>query len=251
MDLDNCKIMTKFKLVKYIKDNLSASPEHTFYHYQLMLPEPLCNWDVFDYWERERIESLKNNLTNKDILFEIGAEHGWMSVILAGFCKLFLIEPTKEFWPNIYQTFKVNGCPTPTGCYSGLIGSKTTDKTKDFSWPDNINDEMIGANKYEYLNNHSNDIKQMTIDILVKRSGITPTALNIDVEGSELEVIKGGLKTIKKHHPKLWISIHPDLMLKNHNQRPDKLHKLLESIGYNSTHLATDHEDHWYFEYEK
>ena len=243
--------MTKFKKVNYIKDNLKASPEHTFYHYKLQLPEPLCNWDVFDYWERERIESMHDNLVKKDILFEIGAEHGWMSVILSSFCKMFLIEPTKEFWPNIYQTFEANKCPTPIGCYSGLVGRKTTDNIKDFSWPDNIHDEMIGANKYEYIDQHSSDIKQMTIDQIVKRSGIVPTALNIDVEGSELEVLIGATQTLKKYHPKLWISIHPDLMLQRHKHTKKKLFNKLEKLGYKSEHLATDHEEHWYFKYEK
>lgn len=55
---------------------------------------------------------------------------------------------------------------------------------------------MIGANKYEYICNHSADVKMMKLDDLVNRSKIIPSALNIDIEGSELECIKGGIKEV-------------------------------------------------------
>lgn len=249
MDLDRGKeIMTEFKKVGYLKDNLKASPEHTFYHYQLMLPEPLANWDVFDYWEVERVESMSLNLDQSDILFDVGAEHGWMSVVFSKFCQVFLIEPTKEFWPNIYQTWKANKCEAPIGCYSGLMSNKTDDKTYNlFLWPKESKGKLIDQNKYEYINQQSGGIKQMKLDDLVKRSGITPTALTIDVEGAELEVLKGAKKTLIENNLKVWVSIHPDLMLKGFDHEPDHIHDFMEELGYKGEHLATDHEQHWFY----
>ena len=84
--------MTEFKKVNYLRKGESLD-----YEFSLMLPVPLADWDVFDYWERERVESMRDNLIEEDILFDVGAEHGWMSVVFAGFCNIFLIEPTKEF----------------------------------------------------------------------------------------------------------------------------------------------------------
>lgn len=235
--------MTKFKRVNYLRQGESLN-----YDYSLVLPEPLASWDVFDYWERERVESMRDNLTKNDTLFDVGAEHGWMSIVFAKMCKVFLIEPTKEFWPNIYETWKANERYTPIGCYSGLLSNKTDDKKDDlFNWPKECRGELIDKNKYEYIDQNSGDIKQMKLDDLVKRSGIVPTALTIDVEGSEFEVLKGSKVVIKKHHPKIWLSIHPNLMLERHGHIPKQIKDFLESRGYKGKHLVIDHEEHWFY----
>ncbi len=235
--------MTQFKKVKYLRQGESLNYDHIIF-----LPEPLASWDVYDYWERERVRSMQDNLTKKDILFDVGAESGWMSIVFAKFCKVFLIEPTKEFWPNIYQTWKKNIKDQPIGCYSGLMSDRTDEKKNHlFSWPDECKGELIDKNKYEYINNKSKNIKQMRLDDLVKRSGITPTAITIDVEGAELIVLKGSKKTLKENNLKVWVSIHPDLMKKSFGHLPEEIDKFMVKLGYYSKYLATDHERHYLY----
>lgn len=50
-------------------------------------------------------------------------------------------------------------------------------------------------------------IKTDLLDNIIAKDS-KPTYIKMDVEGSELEVIKGAKNTIKKHHPKLAISIY-------------------------------------------
>lgn len=231
------------KKVKYLRQGESFN-----YDYELMLPEPLASWDVFDYWERERVESMRENLNKDDILFDVGAEHGWMSVVFAKFCKVFLIEPTKEFWPNIYQTWRANNQYEPVGCYSGLLSNKTTDSDiKSFSWPDEIEGVLLKAMKYQLINDKPDDVKELTLDDLVKRSGIIPTGVTIDVEGAELLVLQGAKKTLENNAVKVWVSIHPDLMKKNFDHKPSDIHIFMERLGYLKKYLATDHERHYYY----
>jgi hypothetical protein len=40
-----------WKSVKYLKEPLTAAPEHATWKYEIELPEPLASWDVYDYWE--------------------------------------------------------------------------------------------------------------------------------------------------------------------------------------------------------
>lgn len=214
------------------------------------LPEPLASWDVFTYWERARFESLDQHLTTGDVLFDIGTEQGWCNLAYAdivGPSNMVLFEPTREFWPNIRQTWERNYYERPKACYQGLVGDQVDDdRPNHFGWPHASDGWIIDRNKYQYL--HDNDGQsQITIDEFVKRSEIVPNAITMDIEGAELLALRGSTQTLIDHHPQLWISIHPDMSVRDYNLTDSQLHDYLLSHGYHSEHLATDHEEHWRF----
>lgn len=239
---------TTWKKVKYIKyDSTGPASKHK-YRYELLLPEPLASWDVFDYWERERTESIINTLDNSDTLFDIGAEHGWLSALFGRYTKVFLIEPTNEFWPNIYETWKKNTEVDPIGCFNGFISNKyDTFRNFHHDWPDAVNAPLIDKNKYEYLNRSSKSIPKITIDELIGKTGIIPTALNIDIEGFELLALKGASRTLLTYKPKIWVSIHEDLMLKELGHTPQMVIDYLTEFDYKYELLGVDHEAHYFF----
>lgn len=49
------------------------------------------------------------------------------------------------------------------------------------------------------------DIETLCLDDFVTQNQLTPHFIKIDVEGHELQVLKGALETLKKHHPVLLI----------------------------------------------
>lgn len=244
----------QWRRVQIIKDNLKASPEHTFYHHEFDLPAPLCDWDVFDYWERERFESMRDNLKQGDVLFDIGTEQGWCNLIYAKFTgpeNIVLIEPTPEFWPNIVQIWEKNYPGVrPKALYDGLLSDKTTDK-RDLKkldlWGDNIDKPQIDRNSYKYIHEHGDVVPQMTIDDYVKKTGIVPDALTMDTEGAEILILEGAVETLRKHKPIVWASIHPDLAVSAGYGDVENVHKLMRDLGYQEKYLATDHEEHWVF----
>lgn len=232
-----------WKKVKYLRQGETPN-----YDYEIFLPEPLANWDTFDYWERERVRSMATNLTKEDILYDIGAESGWMSAVFGKICQVFLIEPTREWWPNIYAVWNKNLTTAPVGCFSGLVGVETNTSRDSFkSWPQEIGGDLLDHNKYEYLHEHTHGIDSISVDELVKRSGVTPTSLSIDVEGGELAVLTGAAKTLKNNNLKVWVSIHPNLLEEQYKKTPFAVHSFMESWGYVPIYLVTDHEEHWYY----
>lgn len=222
------------------------------YQYRFDLPRPLADWDVWDYWERARFESMREHLNQGMVLFDIGTEQGWCNLAYASMVgpqNMVLIEPTPDFWPNIEATWERNYPGIrPLACYDGLLGNKTTDPRTSFAdWPAGSDGPLIDRNKYQYIHEHSDGVSEMTLNDLVERSGIIPDAVTMDVEGAELLVLQGAEQTLRTHHPLVWVSVHPDLGERDYGVVPEQVHGFMDGLGYTRQHLATDHEEHWLY----
>lgn len=223
------------------------------YEYNLILNEPLANWDVWDYWEKERIHSMQKNLKHGEIFFDIGTESGWCNLVYADIVgpeNMVLIEPTPEFWPNIHALWYKRFNEDPLACYSGLISDVTTDDRKGSSlnaWGQNYLGPIIDRNKYVYVHENPESIPMIRLDDLVKEIGIIPNVLNIDVEGAEILVFKGATELLSNHDLKIFVSIHDDLGIRDYNTSPEQTIEFLKSFGYRGEFLAKNHEAHWFF----
>lgn len=244
----------KWKEVRYIKTPLGGEDDTAKWSYKLTLPVPLADWDVFSYWERERVESMEKHLSKGMVLYDVGTESGWLNLVYAkmvGPSNIFLIEPTQEFWPNIKATWEKNfGDKMPLGTFSGLMGDEiTTGKHGAYSegWPACADGDLIDRNSYTYIHDNAASVSQSTIDTaasIFKR----PDAITIDVEGAEMLVLKGAHDVLRDYRPKIWVSIHPDLGLRDYGMQDGDVHAYLGQWGYKGEHLSTDHEEHWFFE---
>lgn len=228
-------------------------PPESQWIYRIMLPSWLAKWDVFANWEKERFASMAAELRTGDVLFDIGTEIGWQSIIYAGFvgaANMVLIEPTAEFWPNIKNTWQRNFPTTPPlACYFGLISDKSTSKfvLDKGLFPAEAEGKLVEKLSYRYIHEHGYMMPQIKLDDYVKLTGIQPDALTMDTEGAELLILQGAEKTLKDRDLKVWVSIHPELGLKDYGYEPEAIHKFMADCGYAGVHLATDHEEHWYF----
>jgi len=75
-------------------------------------------------------------------------------------------------------------------------------------------------------------VKTARIDTFVKSQGIeTIDAIKCDVEGAELFVLKGGLRTIKKHRPLILLEINRQ-WTERYGYDPSEIIKLLLKTGY-------------------
>lgn len=246
----------EWKNTRYIKEPLEVTDEEASWKYNLLLPRPLADWDVFSYWEGPRLKSMEEHLHKDDILFDIGTEQGWLNIVYAqivGPSNIVLIEPTSEFWPNIKETWYKNISQDPLATSRVLFGEKhDKDYTIEYNeWPECSNGHLIDRNKYQYIHENTENIPVTTIDEYVKQTTIIPNAITCDIEGAELLMLRGAQTTLKKYKPKLWISIHPDLGFRDYGVKKEDTINFLEDIGYMSEYISTDHEEHYYFEYKK
>lgn len=238
----------EWKLVKYLRQGQSRN-----YDYELLLNEPLASWDVWDYWEVERVKSMEAHLKEGDILFDVGTETGWCNLVYAkivGPENMVLIEPSPEFWPNIKSLWQKNfGDVFPLSCYAGFFSDKTNslEVLPKHTFPSLSDGPLIDKNSYKNISENAHEVPQITIDKYVELTGIVPDAITVDVEGAELLVLKGAEKLLTEKSIHLWVSEHDDLALKGYNTNPDDVANFMQGLGYSREVLGTNHERHVYY----
>lgn len=231
---------------------INEKPEWTF-----LLPDSIADWDAPSHWERERLASMERHLRQGMVLYDIGVEHGWLSALYGSFCghgNMVLIEPGPEMWINIRKTWAANGFADPIACFPTFAGAHTSSSVRSKKswrgWPSLtvgfVDADEVKAMPYRYLGD--TEIETIAIDDMVKLSGHPPEAITVDVEGFELEVMRGAQKTLLNHRPLVWLSVHPDLMAQNAGVLDvDELFGFMASYGYGREYLGTDHEQHHFF----
>lgn len=213
-------------------------------------------WSVpggwWPYWERPRLDSMFYNLHRGDVIYDIGAEEGdWPALWALWGCDVFMAEPNPRVWPNIRAIFNANELAEHNlGSFVGFAAENTTDEyplmQRAGQWPDCAYGELIGDHGFSNLWERP-DIPRITIDRISEELGRPPTAITMDTEGSEFEVLKGAERTLVEDRPLVWVSIHPWMLFDNYHHMVDDLVNWMAARGYAREHLASEHEFHTLF----
>ena len=209
-------------------------------------------------WEWERTNSIENHLKPGMLFFDIGGYDGWQSAIFSRFVggpeNLVIVEPVPENWAAIKATFEANGIGVPRGTFMGFCDehpvSHKGEHIHEGEWPDGPDySRLIHQTKFKLIHEHAEHTAAVTIDMLSEEIGL-PAAINIDVEGAELRVLKGAIKTLRTSQPLVWVSIHPQFMARGAEQRytdeVQDIFGLMKHHGYGwPQFLAWDHEMHF------
>jgi hypothetical protein len=75
------------------------------------------------------------------------------------------------------------------------------------------------------------DVPSVTLDSLVRATGLTPTHVKIDVEGFEGEAIAGGREALSAHRPAVFLELH-GAYLRRRGKDPAAVLGQLIDLGY-------------------
>ena len=203
-------------------------------------------------WEAERLDSMAKILSPNlgEVVYYVGAEQGDMPALLASWgCDTVLIEPGPAVWANICAIYEANRLRNPLATFAGFAGAENVPLlgwllTKN-GWPNEAYGMMTEEHGFSNLCERP-DIPVITLDHLAAEVA-PPTAISIDVEGSELEVLRGAVDCLTLHRPVVWVSIHPEFMTRMYDQHPDEIFSLMIRHGYKGMLLADAHEEHYLF----
>lgn len=219
--------------------------------WELLLPAHRAARPEWPWWEATRLAAMAHHIGPGDVVFDIGAEEGDFPALWASWgASVVLAEPNPRVWPNIRAVFDANDLEDPLFCWPGFIGD-VDDRGREppaTGWPLCANGPVIGDHGFCQLGERP-DLPTASIDALVIDGVQAPTVVTMDVEGSELHVLRGAREVIDEHRPKVFVSIHEAFMAHHYGleRGEEMVRNLMAGHGYSETYLCTDHEAHWLF----
>lgn len=204
-------------------------------------------------WEVERLHSMALAIRPTDTVYDIGTEEGDLSALLGQWCgRLHLFEPNDRVWPNVRAIWEANCLRPPAGCWSGFAGAVTSVPGAAWpdtnTWPPSAYGPVIGDHGFCQLGERP-DLPAISLDNYAAMSGDPPHVITMDVEGSELEVLRGASGLLRGPRPVVFVSVHPESMLAHYGQYQNELNFYMKQLGYCGDFLAHDHEAHWVFQH--
>lgn len=260
--------------------------------WRLLLPEHRAarpEWKTG--WERERLDSMHEHLADlvdravrrtyitgreqRPVIIDVGVEEGDLTALYSSWgCDVVMVEPNPRVWPNIRAIWKANGLRMPLSGWVGFAGDHDTPLDSDMcrswldehcrtdvgdaydGWPSCAHGPVVGDHAFLHAAQHPH-VPTVKLDTLILDGSylgghITVDAITIDVEGSELSVLRGAAYILARDRPLVWVSVHTDEQWMDENyplDGRDAVVGFMSSLGYRAELLAVDHEEHWLFEW--
>jgi len=225
-------------------------------HYKIILPKHRADrpeWYRPEGWEGPRLDRLKGEIGwqihkgKTPIVYYVGAEEGEMCALCAMWgADVVMFEPNERVMPNIKAIWGANGLNMADTFFPGFAGNEIRGNQNLVRVAD-IEGEVIHDHGFKELRDPG-DIPITTIDEMVRKTGVIPTLLTMDVEGSEWEVLQGAEKTIDGYKPTIFLSLHPEFLIDQYKKYSYEVRRWLMDKGYKEQLLDWQHEGHFLYE---
>lgn len=201
--------------------------------YDIYLDELLRRWKIDS--ELPALAIIKKIIKEEDVFIDIGAGFGLHTLYVANFIKkeerVYTFEPLES---NI-RLLKRNIALNKLGKCITVIPttlSNQTNNTLDFYIPrSKRNVCMVGSLAALHRQGISIKVRNMRLDDYWQNINKKIGLIKIDVEGAELEVLKGAREILSRYKPSLLIEVHGQF-LNQFQASIDILEQFLKSYGY-------------------
>jgi FkbM family methyltransferase len=153
-----------------------------------------------NFYEFEMLQDIANRTPEKSIIIDIGANIGNHSIFFGMFCqaeKVLSFEPQPNVFKVLKNNIKLNDLNAKISAFNAGLG-----KEKSRARLGTVDEKNIGMT--QLAPNQTGDIDVLVLDDVL-RSNLSGkqrvSVIKIDVEGMELDVLKGSFATLKQHQP--------------------------------------------------
>jgi len=181
-----------------------------------------CSSKIFRFltttYESPVTHLFENIVKEGDVIYDIGAHVGYFtllfSVLVGNKGKVVAFEPNKKNLEILKRHLKINRCKNVI-----VVDKAVSDKTGitffdtgDGSWTGKIS--LTG----EY------EVEVVKLDDFISKN-LIPSVIKIDVEGEELNVLRGAKNLLEKYKPTIFLSTHSQELY-------EKCSVFLKSLNY-------------------
>lgn len=172
-----------------------------------------------------------------DVFFDVGAHHGWMSMVAARRTgrggKVVAFEPSPSSVDFLRYHKRMNRLTQME------IVPKAVTKIDAAETPfivvgsgDAVMNSLVELDevKSDPRGNSVIQVEAITLDSYSQQTGLTPAMIKIDTEGAELWVCDGARRLLAESHPILIIATHPAWLPEG--QKIEDLFAMLSGYGY-------------------
>ena len=169
----------------------------------------------FDMIETEQTTAFTDTLRDGQVLFDIGANVGYYTILGARLVgprgKVVAVEPVIRNLAYLYWHIVLNKASNVSmvaAACSDIVLLATFSLGQNYAMGYLVNNsgERDGAKKELFL------APTVTVDAIVQQLGISPDVIKVDVEGAEFSVLKGAQTTLRETKPRIFLSTHSEAL---------------------------------------
>ena len=170
---------------------------------------------------------------NKMCFVDVGAHVGLVSLPAASVMpknsKVISFEPALKNLEMLKKHINLNNFIDQIIIENFLLGEKNIHEVTFFQ--DKKPTGMNSIVKNEKTNYQLTKVTQISLDSYFENNQYSPDIMKIDVEGAEINVLMGAKKTIRKHKPVIYLSVHPINIIR-FGQSIKMLSKIIQDLNY-------------------
>ncbi|MGI9450553.1 MAG: FkbM family methyltransferase [Geminicoccaceae bacterium] len=142
---------------------------------------------------------------------DVGAHLGYYGCIAGALDRdrrVFLFEMNHNLVPLIQRNLDANRLNN-----AEVVNHPVSDRRKTVSYDRDSTDAGLSmAEGTATPATPSHQIETVTLDDFFHERGVVPDVIKMDVQGAELEALKGGERLLRDHHPVLFLEVHPKVI---------------------------------------
>lgn len=229
-----CKLSSMFilKIVtgnKGIKKNIGSRGGTFRFDYEFAFSD-FQSWGI---GHNNAFDTILKVCEGKRVIFDIGAHIGLCSMpvskVISEDGLVYAFEPAKTNVQHFLRNIEYSGIIN-IKLFPYLVGEETKENVPFYE-----THYVTGMNSIVSYKDDDTykviDKKQVSLDDFCAHNRIIPEVIKIDVEGAEIEVLKGAKNVLKRYRPIIILSVHPK-HLRLLGDSIESLKILITSLGY-------------------
>jgi FkbM family methyltransferase len=154
---------------------------------------------------------LVSHLSGTRAFADVGAHLGYYGCVAGALDparRVFLFEMNHNLVPIIRRNLDANHIEN-----AEVVNHPVSDRRKTVSYERDSTDAGLSmASGADTAGTPSHQIETVTLDEHFLGKDVVPDVIKIDVQGAELEALRGAERLLRDHHPVLFLEIHPKIL---------------------------------------